>query len=92
MLLAAAAGVVILVRLRGDVAGNLSILYGAAMIYYANAYDTQVPSDFVYGMAALSLLLRFEFLNGVFTRLLRVIELFVVARVGYLCMATVYGW
>lgn len=85
-LMAAFALVVVYARLKNWVDSNIPIFFYVAMIIYMRAVDGSVPLWLLLAGLACTLTLRFEFMNNFFIRVLKVIELAVLAGIIYLCV------
>ena len=94
LLLVAFATWVIFIRTKGHSESNIPLFYYGLIVYYIVAYGdyTSLPPMLVYVSLLLALLLRFEFMNGSFTKAVSVLECCGLAGIVYFNLATVFGW
>lgn len=88
-LMAAFALFVVFIRLRNWVDSNVPILFYIAMIVFMRSVEGTVPIWLILVSFALSLTLRFEFMNAFFTRLVKYLEVAALAVIVYLCASMI---
>ena len=82
---------VLSVRMRGKMDSNTPILFYIVMASYVNTYGTGIPALPVYIGLVLTLLLRFEFMNNGFSKLIRVAEACTLLVLLYGCWKSMYA-
>lgn len=95
MLLGAFACWVIFIRSRANSnESNIPLFYYAVSVYYVVTYGewTNLPPILVYASCALTLLLRFEFMNTTFSKTVSIFECCALAGIVYFNLATALGW
>src|ERR1051326_5053007 len=88
MLLVLFACWVIYIRTKGHSESNIPLFY--YVVVYGDS--TSLPPLLVYVSVVLALMLRFEFMNGPFTKAISVLECCGLAGIVYFNLATVFGW
>ena len=89
-LMAAFALFVVYTRLKNWLESNVPLLFYIALIIYMRAVDGTVPLWLSLAGFALALIIRFEFMNETFTRIVKIIEMLVLAVIIYLCVTMVW--
>ena len=90
LLLVAFALFVIYIRTKNWLDSNIPIIYYVAMVIYVRSIDNpRLPLWVVLVGFALGGLLRFEFMNPVFTRIVKALELVTLAVIVYLSLAMI---
>jgi hypothetical protein len=90
LLLVAFALFVIYIRTKNWLDSNVPIIYYVAMIIYVKSIDNpRLPLWVVLVGFALGGLLRFEFMNTVFTRIIKILEMATLAVIIYLSLAMI---
>ena len=90
LLLVAFALFVIYIRTKNWLDSNVPIIYYVAMIIYVKSIDNpRLPLWVVLVGFALGGLLRFEFMNTVFTRIIKALEMLTLAVIIYLSLAMI---
>jgi len=90
LLLVAFALFVIFIRTKNWLDSNVPIIYYVAMIIYVKSIDNpRLPLWVVLVGFALGGLLRFEFMNTVFTRIIKALEMATLAVIIYLSLAMI---
>ncbi|HEY6390168.1 MAG TPA: hypothetical protein VIX89_02750 [Bryobacteraceae bacterium] len=90
LLLVAFALFVIYIRTKNWLDSNVPIIYYVAMITYVKSIDNpRLPLWIVLVGFALGGLLRFEFMNTVFTRIIKALEMVTLAVIIYLSLAMI---
>ncbi len=74
---------VLSVRIRGVVDSNWPLFYYVAVVAYSAVFPGYLDPAFVYAGVVCALLLRFEFMGGFFLKIVRVIEIIVLAYYAY---------
>src|SRR5690242_20138212 len=94
MLLVAFACWIIYLRTRGSIQSNIPLVYYGVIVYYIVGYSeyTRLPPLLVYVSLILALVLRFEFMNGTFTKIVSVLECCGLAGIVYFNLATIFDW
>jgi hypothetical protein len=77
-------------RLKNWLESNVPLLFYIALIAYMKAIDGDVPLWLSLAGLGLTLTLRFEFMNELFTQVVKVIELCVLGVIVYLCVTSVW--
>lgn len=75
-------------RLRGLVGGNWPIFYYAGAIGYSLIFPGYLDPAWVYSGLVCTLLMRFEFMGGIFLKMIRAIDMLVL---GYFIFAGLYA-
>jgi hypothetical protein len=89
-LMAAFALFVIYTRLRNWLESNVPLLFYIALIAYMKAVDGSVPLWLSLAGLGCALLLRFEFINELFIKVVKFIEMAILAAIIYLCVNMVW--
>jgi len=92
LLLVAFALFVVYIRIKNWLDSNVPIIYYIAMIVYVRSIsidNPRLPLWLVLVGFALGGLLRFEFMNPVFTRIIKTLELATLAAIIYLSLAMI---
>jgi len=90
LLMVAFALFVVYTRTKNWLDSNIPIIYYVAMITYVKSIDNpRLPLWIVLVGFALGGLLRFEFMNTVFTRIIKTLELATLAVIIYLSLAMI---
>jgi hypothetical protein len=89
-LMAAFALFVIYTRLRNWLESNVPLLFYIALIAYMKAVDGSVPLWLSLAGLGCALLLRFEFINELFIKVVKFIEMAILAAIIYLCVTMVW--
>ena len=76
------------VRLRGVIGGNWPLIYYAAVIGYSTIFSGYLDPAWVYSGLVCTLLMRFEFMGGVFLKIIRAIDILVLV---YFIFAGLYA-
>jgi hypothetical protein len=95
MVLVAFACWVIYIRTKGQSENsNIPLFYYGVIVFYIIRYSdsTTLPPLLVYASLMLALLLRFEFMNSSFTKLVSVLECCGLTGIVYFNLATIFGW
>jgi|SRR5579884_878839 len=94
MLLTAFACWIVYIRTKGNPDSNIPLVYYGVIIYYVIGWGeyTSLPPMLVYVSLALALVLRFEFMNKGFTKLISVLECCGIATIIYFNLSTIFGW
>ena len=90
VLMAAFALFVIYTRFKNWLESNLPILYYVFLIIYMKAVDGSVPLWLSLAGMCCALILRFEFMNEVFIRIVKFLEMVVLTAITYLCVTMVW--
>jgi hypothetical protein len=90
ILMAALAVYVMYTRLKNWLDSNVPLLYYIFLVIYMKAVDGSVPLWLSLAGLGCALILRFEFMNEIFTRVLKFIEFAVLAVIIYLCVTMVW--
>jgi hypothetical protein len=80
---------VVYLRIRNWFDTNVPLIYYGIMIVYSNALDGLLQPWVVYFGVILALLLRFEFMNLQFTRVIKGVEMLVLASIVWDCTAMI---
>ena len=82
------------IRTKGNVESNIPLFYYGVIIYYVIGYGdyTSLPPMLVYLSLLLALVLRFEFMNKGFTKIVGVLECCGIAGIVYYNLSTIFGW
>ncbi len=75
-------------RYRGMIESNWPLLYYFGVVTYSWNYPGVLDSAWVYGGVVCALLLRFEFMGGVFLKIIRFIDFLVLLYVLYASTAS----
>jgi|SRR5579872_1422451 len=79
---------VIYLRIKGNAETNVPLIYYGIIIYYVVAYEA-LPAFVVYISVVLGLLLRFEFMNARFIKLVSLLECVGLGTIIYFNVATI---
>lgn len=90
VLMAALALYVIFTRLKNWLESNIPILYYIFLIIYMKAVDGSVPLWLSLAGLSCALIMRFEFLNEFFIKVMKFIEIAILAVIIYLCVTMVW--
>jgi hypothetical protein len=90
VLMAALALYVIYTRLKNWLESNIPIFYYVFLIIYMRAMDGNVPLWLSLAGLCCALILRFEFMNAVFIRVVKFIEMAILGVIIYLCVTMVW--
>ncbi len=90
ILMAAFALFVIYTRLKNWLESNVPILFYIFLIVYMKAVDGSVPLWLSLAGLSCALIMRFEFLNEFFIRVMKFIEMALLAVIIYLCVNMVW--
>jgi len=90
ILMAGMALYVMYTRLKNWLESNVPIMYYIFLIIYMKAIDGTVPLWLSLAGMGCALILRFEFMNEIFTRVLKFIEFAVLSVIIYLCVTMVW--
>src|SRR5271169_5389445 len=90
-LLAAFAVYVIIIRIKGWIDSNIPIFFYVATVTYMRAIQGAAPFWLVCAGFGLTLMLRFEFMNPTFTRVVRSFEIIVLGAIIYLCFTMIFS-
>ncbi len=90
VLMAAMALYVIYTRLKNWLESNVPILYYIFLVIYMKAVDGSVPIWLSLAGLCCALILRFEFMNEFFIRVVKFIEIAILAVIIYLCVTMVW--
>jgi len=82
---------VLCIRMRSRVDSNLPVLFYIVMAAYVNTYGSGIPALPVYIGLVLTLMLRFEFMNTGFSRLIRIGEGCTLLVLLYGCWKSMYA-
>jgi hypothetical protein len=85
-LMAAFAFFVVYVRLKNWMDSNVPLFFYVAMIFYMRSVEGSVPIWLIIAGFALTLILRFEFMNPFLTKTVKFFELCALAVIIYLSM------
>ena len=85
---------VMYLRMKAPVENNIPLIYNGIMIYYTIMYASQVrvPPVLVFISLILALILRFEFMNAIVTKIVSLFEFCAIGMTIYFCLATIYRW
>ncbi|MGD0436259.1 MAG: hypothetical protein ABSB86_07330 [Bryobacteraceae bacterium] len=83
-LLVAFAVFVLFIRLKGWIDSNVPLIFYVATLAYMHAIEGAVPVWLILAGFALTLMLRFEFMNPTFVRAVRFLEIGVLVVLVYL--------
>ena len=75
-------------RLRGVVESNWPIFYYIGVIFYGMVFPDILDPAWVYAGVVSSLLLRFEFMGGVFLKIIRIIDIIVLTYLAYIAFTS----
>jgi hypothetical protein len=89
-LMAAFALFVIYTRLKNWLESNVPLLYYLALIIYMQAVEGSVPLWLSLAGLCCALILRFEFMNEVFIRIVKLVEMVVLVIISYLCVTMIW--
>ena len=89
-LMAAFALFVIYTRLKNWLESNVPLLYYLALIIYMKAVEGNVPMWLSLAGLCCALILRFEFMNEVFIRIVKLLEMVVLVIISYLCVTMIW--
>lgn len=90
ILMACFAVFVIYTRVRNWLESNVPILFYLFLVIYMKAVDGSVPLWLSLAGLGCALILRFEFMNEIFTRVVKFLETGVLAVIIYLCVTMVW--
>ena len=90
ILMAALAVYVLYSRLKNWLESNVPILYYISLVIYMRAVDGNVPLWLSLAGLGCALILRFEFMNEIFARVVKFIEFAILAVIIYLCVTMVW--
>ena len=85
-LIVAFAVFVIYTRLKNWLDSNVPIFFYVILIAYMKSIDGDVPLWLMLAGFALALVLRFEFMNATFTKIIKGLELCALGGIIYLCL------
>jgi hypothetical protein len=93
-LLAAFACWVVYLRAKGHSDSNIPLFYYGVIVYYVVVYGdwTTLPPLLVYVTLVFALLLRFEFMNASFAKVVGMVECCGLAGIIYFNLSTIFGW
>ena len=89
-LMAALAFWVIYTRLKNWLESNIPIFYYVFLIIYMKAVEGSVPLWLSLAGFSCALILRFEFMNEFFIRVVKFIEMAILAVIIYLCVTMIW--
>ena len=89
-LMAAFALFVIYTRFKNWLESNVPLLYYLALIIYMQAVDGNVPLWLSLAGLCCALILRFEFMNEVFIRIVKAVEMVALVIICYLCVIMIW--
>jgi hypothetical protein len=89
-LMAAFALFVIYTRFKNWLESNVPLLYYLALIIYMQAVEGSVPMWLSLAGLCCALILRFEFMNEVFIRIVKLVEMVVLVIICYLCVTMIW--
>jgi hypothetical protein len=81
---------VIFTRLKNYLESNVPIYYYVFLVIYMRAVEGSVPLWLSLAGLGCALILRFEFMNEVFIRIVKFIEFAILAVIIYLCVTMVW--
>ena len=90
ILMAALALYVMYTRLKNGLESNVPIFFYVFLIIYMRAVDGSVPLWLSLAGMCCALILRFEFMNEFFIKVVKFLEFAVLAVIIYLCVTTVW--
>ncbi len=90
ILMAALALYVIYTRLKNWLESNVPIFYYVFLVIYMRAVDGSVPLWLSLAGMCCALILRFEFMNEFFIKVVKFIEMAILAVIIYLCVTMVW--
>ena len=90
VLMAVLALYVIYTRIKNWLESNVPIFYYVFLVIYMRAVEGTVPIWLSLAGLCCALILRFEFLNAVFIRIVKFIEFVALAAIIYLCLTMVW--
>lgn len=76
-------------RLKNWLESTVPILFYIALIVYMKAIDGDVPLWLSLAGFGCALMLRFEFMNEIFARIVKTIEMCILAAIIYLCVTMI---
>jgi len=88
-LLVAFAAFVIYTRMKNWLDSNVPIFFYVILIGYMRAIDGSVPTWLILTGFALGLMLRFEFMNTAFTKVVKFLEIGVLGVIAYLSVGMI---
>lgn len=90
ILMAALALYVIFTRLKNWLESNIPIYYYVFLVIYMRAVEGSVPLWLSLAGLCCALMLRFEFMNEIFIRVIKCIEFAILGVIIYLCVNMVW--
>ncbi|MGD0295781.1 MAG: hypothetical protein ABSE86_01615 [Bryobacteraceae bacterium] len=90
ILMAALALYVIYTRLKNWLESNVPIFYYVFLVIYMRAIEGSVPIWLSLAGMCCALILRFEFMNELFIKVVKFIEMAILAVIIYLCVTMVW--
>jgi len=90
VLMAILALYVIYTRLKNWLESNIPLYYYVFLVIYMKAVDGSVPLWLSLAGMGCALILRFEFINEIFTRVVKFVEMIILAAIIYLCVTMVW--
>jgi hypothetical protein len=81
---------VIYTRLKNWLESNVPLLYYLALIIYMQAVEGSVPLWLSLAGLCCALILRFEFMNEVFIRIVKLVEMVMLVMISYLCVTMIW--
>jgi hypothetical protein len=90
VLMAVLALYVIYTRLKNWLESNIPLYYYVFLVIYMKAIEGSVPLWLSLAGMGCALILRFEFINEIFTRVVKFVEMIVLAAIIYLCVTMVW--
>jgi len=90
VLMAILALYVIYTRLKNWLESNIPLYYYVFLVIYMKAVDGSVPLWLSLAGMGCALILRFEFINEIFTRGVKFVEMIILAAIIYLCVTMVW--
>jgi|SRR5579864_6670763 len=82
---------VVYTRLKNWLDSNVPIFFYVILIAYMKSVDGDVPLWLMLTAFALGLVLRFEFMNVTFARIVKVLELCALGLIIYFCVQMILG-
>jgi hypothetical protein len=90
VLMAVLALYVIYTRLKNWLESNIPLYYYVFLVIYMKAIEGSVPLWLSLAGMGCALILRFEFINEIFTRVVKFVEMIILAAIIYLCVTMVW--
>ena len=89
LLMVAFAVFVIYTRFKNWLDSNVPIFFYIILVIFMNSVDVNLPHLLVYVAFALGLTMRFEFMNKIFIRIVKTLEICALLAIIYFCVTSV---